>query len=159
MKRRLNWVDLVIIAVVIVIGIGVWARLGGAVERVTAVPQEFVYQVFVQKLRAPSVEALEQSVGYPFKMDDRARQDDMGVLLDVEVMPAREELERADGTTVHAEIPQRFDVVLTLQVAGNVNDFGYFTPQLTNLGAGAEVIIASKYARVQGFIHEVLGEI
>lgn len=158
MKRKFNWVDIVIILAIVIIGMGVWARLGDTVERVTAAPTEFSYKVEVRKVRSFTVDALERSLGHEFNMDDRARTDDMGELIEIDVRPATEEVELANGTTRQAEIPNRYDVVLTLRVSGSVNDFGYFTPQLSNIGAGAKVVMTSKFARVQGHIIEVLGE-
>jgi hypothetical protein len=158
MKRKLNWVDLIIVLAVVIIGVGAWVRLGNRVERVAPMPTEFVYQVEVRKVRSFSVDALERSIGYPFNLDDRARSDDMGILEVIDVRPAMEEVELNNGTTRRVEIPNRYDVVLTMRINGSVSDIGYLTPQLSNIGAGAKIVFTSKFARVQGHIIEVIGE-
>ncbi|MDR1100793.1 MAG: DUF4330 domain-containing protein [Clostridiales bacterium] len=154
--KKFNWIDGIIILLVFVLGAGVWARFGGTVERTTAKTSEFTYKVDIQRVRQQSIDALYASVGAEFNMEDKARTDDMGTLVALDVRPAMREVELLDGHTVLSEVPKRFDATLTLSLRGNVNDYGFFTPQLSNIGAGAKVTMKSKYAKIQGNIAAVL---
>jgi len=154
-KHRFNWVDALIILAVIIVGIGVFWRMTGQVQGATSTSATFTYTVEVKEVRQMTVDAMQKSVGMKFNMNDKARVDDMGTLLSADVSPAMRPLAKANGDMVLAAVPERFDMVLTFQLNGQVNDLGYYTPQLSNIGAGASVIIRSKYVQVNGSIGKV----
>lgn len=154
-KRKFNWFDGLILVAVIIVAFGVYSRMTGRVQSATAVTSEFFYTVEIKKVRQATVDAMEKSVGAKFNMNDKARVDDMGILTGYEVRPSTLELEKANGEAVLAEIPERFDITLEFKLDGVVNDLGYYTPQLSNIGAGATVVIRSKFVQVQGSIGKV----
>lgn len=49
----------------------------------------------------------------------------MGKIVGKEVIPAIEQLTKADGTVVWAEKPDRFNVRITIQVPGNETKYGF----------------------------------
>jgi|GEM_PF-3489450 len=151
-KHRFNWVDALIIVAVIIVAVGVFWRMTGQVQSATSTSSTFTYTVEVKEVRQMTVDAMQKSVGMKFNMNDKARTDDMGTLQSVAVNPAMRPLSKANGDTVAAEVPDRYDMILTFQLNGQVNDLGYYTPQLSNIGAGASVIIRSKYVQVNGTI-------
>ncbi|MCL2739616.1 MAG: DUF4330 family protein [Oscillospiraceae bacterium] len=153
--RKPNWVDILIILAVIIVGLGIFWRMTGQVENATAKSSRFYYTVETQKLRQMGVDGIEKSVGKQFNMSDKARSDFMGTLLSYEARPAQKEIEMADGSWVWAEIPERYDVTLFFEIDGQVNDVGYFTPQLSNLGAGCKVILKSKFVYFEGHVGKV----
>ena len=154
-KRKFNWFDVLIVLAVVIVAFGVFSRFAGRVESATATANEFSYTVEIKKVRKATVDAIEKSIGSQFNMNDKARTDDMGFLTEFEVRPSTRELDKVDGTSVLAEIPERFDVTLSFDLNGVINDLGYYTPQLSNIGAGATVVIRSKFVQVQGSIGKV----
>ena len=157
-KHKFNWFDVLIILAVIIVAIGVFWRMTGQVQSATATSTAFSYTVKVQEIRQYSVDALNKSVGCKFNMNAPGRTDDMGVLQSVDARPASKEIDMMNGTAVAGDIPDRFDVTLTFRLNGVVNSLGYYTPQLSNIGAGASVIIKSKYVQVQGSVGAVTSE-
>jgi len=155
MKRKLNWVDGLIILAVIIVGLGVFWRMAGQVESATAKSGKFYYTVEVKALRQMGVDAVIKSGGKQFNMNDKARSDFMGYLVNWDVRPSQKEIEMENGKFVRAEIPERYDVTLVFEIDGQINDVGYWTPQLSNIGAGAKVIMKSKYVHFEGNIGKV----
>jgi len=158
MKRKLNWVDILIILVAIIVGLGIFWRMTGQVESATAKNSRFYYTVEVKALRQMGVDGIEKSVGKQFNMSDKARTDYMGKLSRYEARPSQKEIEMADGRFVPAEIPERYDVTLFFEIDGQINDVGYWTPQLSNIGAGAKVVLKSKFVYFEGHIGRVWEE-
>ena len=156
-RNKFNWFDILIILAIIIVAIGVFWRMTGQVQSATATSTKFTYTVEVQKVRQYTVDALNKSIGSKFNMNAPGRTDDMGILQKVDVRPAGKEIEMANGMAVFGTIPDRFDVTLTLELGGVVNNLGYFAPQLSNIGAGASVIVKSKFVQVQGSIGQVIG--
>ena len=158
MKRRFNWFDGLIILAIVIVAFGVVSRMTGQVQVATATGSKFFYTIEVKKVRQATVDAIGKSVGKKFNMNDKARTDDMGILLRYEVRPSTLEVEKANGEAVLAEISERFDVTLYFELEGQVNAVGYFTPQLSNIGAGSVVVIRSKFVQVRGSIQGVKSE-
>jgi len=157
-KHRFNWFDVLIILAIVVVAIGVFWRMTGQVQSATATSAKFTYTVEVQEVRQYTVYAMNKSIGYKFNLNMPGKTDDMGTLLSVDAVPASKEIDMVNGTAVAGDIPDRFDVTLTLELNGVTNNLGYFTPQLSNIGAGSNVIVASKFGQVQGFIGTVTAE-
>ena len=153
--RKFNWIDGLIIIAVVIVGLGIFWRMTGQVESATAKGGKFYYTVEVKALRQMGVDAIEKSIGKQFNMNDKARSDYMGILLNYEARLSQKEIEMENGKFVLAEIPERYDVTLFFEIDGQINDVGYWTPQLSNIGAGASVIMKSKYVHFEGNIGRV----
>lgn len=79
------------------------------------------YKVLVEEVRQQSVDAIEIGADiYHVKTDSP-----MGTITDVEVLPATDQLTKADGTMVIAEKPERFNVLITIRVPGIETKYGF----------------------------------
>jgi uncharacterized protein (UPF0333 family) len=154
-KRKINFVDTVIVLAVVIVAYGVFSRFGGQVEGSTSKSQEFYYTLQVKKVRQTTVDAVNKSINTKFNMNDKARQDDLGELVGVDVSGAKAEFEKTDGTWGEGVVPDRYDILLTFRIAGSMSEYGYLTPQLSNIGAGTTIVAKSKFAQVQGTILKV----
>ena len=77
--------------------------------------------VLAEGVRQQSVDAIEIGANiYDAKTDTP-----MGKIVSKEVIPAVEQLTKADGTIVMAEKPERFNVRITIQVPGNETKYGF----------------------------------
>jgi len=77
--------------------------------------------VLSEGVRQQSVDAIEIGAAvYDVKTDTP-----MGKIVSKEVIPAIEQLTKADGTVVLAEKPERFNVRITIQVPGIETDYGF----------------------------------
>ena len=79
------------------------------------------YKIIARAVRQYSVDAIEIGADiYDTKTDTY-----MGKIVNKELLPATEQLTKADGTMVIAEKPGRFNVVITIQVPGVESQYGY----------------------------------
>ena len=146
-------IDITIVVIVIIMCVGVYVRMSGTGNAVTA-SQEFFYTFKVDNVRQPAADALQKSVGHKFSLNEK-QQSEMGVLVSADVNQAYGIIEKSDGTVVSAEIPDRFDVTLTIKLAGRVNDKGYFSPQLREINSGSAYVIKSKFVTAFGTVQKV----
>jgi hypothetical protein len=73
------------------------------------------YKILVEEVRQATVDAIEIGANiYDVKTDTP-----MGKIVSKEVLPATDQLTKADGTMVIAEKPGKFNVLVTIQVPGN----------------------------------------
>ena len=151
---KVSIIDITIIIMVIILCAGVYVRLTGTTGKAIAAGEDFYYTFKIDNIRKPAAEALQKSIGHRFSLNEK-QQSEMGELLSAEVNQAYGIIEKADGTVVSAEIPERFDVILTLKLQGKVNTGGYFTPQLREINAGSAYVIKSKYCTAFGTVQKV----
>ncbi len=72
------------------------------------------YKILVEEVRQQSVDAIEIGANiYHVKTDTT-----MGKIMNKEILPATDQLTKADGTMVIAEKPGKFNVLVTIQVPG-----------------------------------------
>lgn len=79
------------------------------------------YKILVEEVRQQSVDAIEIGADiYDVKTDSF-----MGKIVSKEVLPATDQLTKADGTVVIAEKPERFNILVTIQVPGVETKYGF----------------------------------
>ncbi|HYE83293.1 MAG TPA: DUF4330 domain-containing protein [Clostridia bacterium] len=105
------------------------ALLGGAYYKFFMVDKDnnaakydtLEYKILVEEVRQQSVDAIEIGTDiYHVKTDTP-----MGKIVSKEVLPATDQLTKADGTVVIAEKPGRFNVLVTIQVPGVESKYGF----------------------------------
>jgi hypothetical protein len=112
----------------------------------------FEYTINIYGVKEGAAKGFQASNDTDAFMADNARTDDLGKVVGVEVKPAKDFIEMADGTFTMAELPNRYDVTLTLQLKGTQNDRGYFTPQQSNIGSGGLILGRTKYVFFEGYV-------
>lgn len=151
---KVSIVDILVVVALIVVAAGVFVRFQGAAGKAISKETTFHYSMVLREFRTPTKLALEQSIGKDFFLNEK-KQSDMGKLLRAEFVPAKKPLEKADGTTIDATVPDRFDVVLTFEIKGKENDTGYYSNQLQEITAGTNHVIKSKGVTCFGTILKV----
>lgn len=105
------------------------ALLGGAYFKFFVVDKDnnaakydtLEYKILVEEVRKQSVDAIEIGADiYHVKTDTP-----MGKIVNKEVLPATDQLTKADGTVVIAEKPGKFNVLVTIQVPGVESKYGF----------------------------------
>ena len=151
---KISVIDIFVILVIIVAAFGVYTRFIAGNETVETNYSKIEYQMKVKKVREASVKALEKGGS----IQDSITKEYMGEIVSVEAVPCMEEQKMADGTFVMSEVPERFDVYITLNVDGSSNKAGYYTKDNKNLCVGSSLIVSSKFAETTGEIISI-GEI
>lgn len=109
------------------------------------------YQTIVKMVRQPSVDAiLEGADAY-----DGESGNYIGKIIDKQVRPAMGFIEKADGTIVEAQAPDRFDVLVTLEVPGVENDHGYFANGTIEIKRGSDLKLSTRMIEVQSRVTDV----
>ena len=154
--NKINIIDVLIIILVIIALAGAYFRFNGNNVVAENEPCTFKYTITIRDIREQNKDLLEEGKNEqtPFILDGKISST-MGKLIDIKVNEAVKEVEKTDGTVVHAIVPDKYDVTLTLEVAGYKSDLGYFTPENFEVCAGKEYSISNIYCLVEGIVNEV----
>ena len=147
---KISMFDIIVILAVIVCIAGVYVRFVARPQKVQVEKASFTYQVVVSGIRQLSVDTLIQSKGTKFTLAEKGRSDELGTLTDVTSTPSKETFIQKDGNAVTVDSPSKVEALLTLKLDGMVNDRGFFTPQLKDIGVGSTLILQNKYIKTEG---------
>ena len=139
---KVSIIDILVLIGIIVVIIGLAMRFGPAGRAVLTSSEKIQYTLRVEGVRFFTVDALER--GGP--VSDATTKEEMGTVVDVTAVPARGEVMMADGTVARLEIPEEYDVYITVEVDGKSNDTGFYTQGNKFLAAGSTYTINTKYA-------------
>jgi hypothetical protein len=117
MKRKFNWVDIVIIALIIAVVYGVYSYIlkpkGVAVDKV---PVEVTYRINgVMMVSANGIK-----MGDVFK--DKDTNQVIGEVVKKEVKEAYDYVETGDGRIVKSKLPNKYDIYVTLRGDAVITD-------------------------------------
>lgn len=151
---KISIVDLAVIAAIVIVTAGVYVRFFGGPTKTVVQSSDFYYTLQVKNIRESNLRGLEKSVNGRFYLNEKITSE-MGTLTAIEPSPATGILEAADGRIVVADVPERYDAVLTFKITGRVNDRGYFTPTLEHISSGITYKIKGKWSAVTGTVLKV----
>ena len=151
---KISIVDALVVIAVIIVAAGVYVRFFGGPTKTVVQSSTFKYTALVRKVRESNVDALKKSIGGNTSLDEKIT-GDMGTLLSVEEFPATEFLKMADGSTAAATVPDRYDVLLTFEINGKVNEDGYFSSSLDHISAGVQYNLKTKWSTVTAIAQRV----
>lgn len=98
------------------------------------------YKILVEEVRQQSVDAIEVGADiYDVKTDSP-----MGKIMSKEVLPATDQLTKADGTMVIAEKPERFNVLVTIRVPGVETKYGFLANGLRDLNRESQQVMDTR---------------
>lgn len=118
MKSKFNWIDALIIILIIALGIGVFSyfKKSNTVIAVEKVPIKVT--VRVDKILMETVNGI--NIGDVFK--DKDTNQAFGKVIDKKVTEAYDMVETGDGRVVKAVVPNRYSVFMTLEGEAIVTD-------------------------------------
>lgn len=148
-KIRLNWVDLLILVLVIGLVAGTYMKFRVSDKTSVAEPQTpITYQVFLPNIRQGTVDAIQ--AGDTLYDDDSGR--DIGVIQSVDVSPAASLVQDTEGSLHWADTDNRFDLILTVEGQGTVSGNTYVINRIYSLNIGSFRQFYTKYSTWQGRI-------
>lgn len=154
---KVSIVDVIVVAVVLLAIVAGYLRFSGTNTSVVSNNTEFYYTITAKNIRETNKNLLEKSVGTAFRLGGKGNSS-MGELVSIDTADAQAIITKTDGEIVMADIPEKYDVTLTLKVVGNVNDNGYFTPEAHEICAAKEYNITNIYCNLTGFVNKVWTE-
>ena len=154
---KVSIVDIAVVAVILLAIVAGYLRFSGTNTATVSNNTEFYYTITAKNIRETNKNLLEQSIGTAFRLGGKGNSS-MGELIDVESADAEASITKTNGEIVMAQIPEKYDVTLTLKVVGNVNENGYFTPEAHEICAAKEYNITNIYCNLTGFVNKVWTE-
>lgn len=153
-KFRLNWVDGLIVLVVIGLVAGTYLKFrgGGNVTSASSGQTPITYQVFIGGARQYTVDAIQAGDSLFDKETDR----EIGVISEIGVMPCTSLIQDTEGALHWAESENRFDLILTVEAKGTVSKGVYTINRLYTVNVGSFRQFYTKYSAWQGRIWSIL---
>lgn len=119
---KINIIDmLVLLVIMLILAAGLYKYVLSGNRGISSNPDLLQYTVSITDVRNYSADALD--VGD--KLYDAKTDTYMGKVIAKEVKPYRDYITKTDGNVVLAEKPNRFEVLLTMEVPGVENAYGY----------------------------------
>ena len=151
-KFRLNWIDLLIVVLVIGLVAGTYMKFRVSDKTSVAEPQTpITYQVLLTNVRQGTVDAIQE--GDTLYDDDSGR--DIGVIRSVDASPATSLVQDTEGALHWADTDDRFDVILTVEGQGSVSGNNYVINRIYSLNIGSFRQFYTKYSTWQGRIWDI----
>lgn len=146
---RLNWVDLLILVLVIGLAAGTYMKFRVSETTNVVEPQTpITYQVQITNIRKTTVDALQE--GDSLFDDDSGKM--IGTIRSIESAPARTLAVDTEGVYHMTETDDRYDVILTVDAKGSVSGNTYTVNRVYTLNIGSFRDFHTKYSTWQGRI-------
>lgn len=150
-KGKANIIDILAIVLVVVVIAGIASRFGSNITTAVQSDSEFTYTVRVEGVRDYTIKALQKGG----KVTDKNSSMDLGEIVNVDVLPATTESQRADGTIMQSDMPDRYTAMVTIKTHGKESDNSYISADSNELSVGRTAEIFSKYVHTSGKIMSV----
>lgn len=150
---KINIIDLLALVIIVVSVAAVCFKFGFSVHKnVGSAGDEITYVMKVKAIRQSSADAL--NIGD--SLTEKTTKKKIGKIIDKRVEKAKEVVNKADGTlTSEVEIPDKYDVYITVKGSGTSNDTGYFLDGTYQMGVFSSVEFTSKYIATTGTVTEI----
>ncbi len=149
----LSVVDFLVILVAVLLALAVYSRFFASSETTSrSVPDEpFTYQVKISQVRQFTVDALH--VGDNLYTRDSLLY--LGTIEDIEVSPSEVWCTTVDGTYVQSELPERYDMMITVAATGLVSNGRYMASRTYEICVNGDLGFYTKYVNTSGVVWSV----
>ena len=137
---------LIIIITFVYIGLRFYVPAKNAQDTV-----QLQYVIKIYGVRKYSVDAISKK-GIVIDPEQKCK---MGEISDVAYMPAIWEQFDVEGNIVYAEVPNKYDMEVTILSEGRESENGYYVGNDIELSVGSTVDLATKYARSSGTVKSI----
>ena len=148
---KVSIIDIIVVLAIVVAAFGVYNRFASANSKVETVTQNIEYTMIVKGVRQGTVDALEKG-GQVFEATTKEY---FGEIVGTDYVAAVDYEEMLNGEIKSVELPEKYDVTVTVRIDGKVNDSGYYTGSNAALNVGSRHVFYSKYAKTTGEIMSV----
>jgi len=150
---KVSVIDVIVVIVVILLAAGVYLRYF-ALETTASVgqPSEPIeFSLKVGGVRQYTVDVL--AVGD--EVFSGGNMEKLGTITDISVGPAMQWGSTVDGRTVHAEIEDKYDMIITIRGEGVISDGRFYVSRIQELGANQSASFFTKYSSFGGMVTEI----
>lgn len=148
---HINLVDLGIVLLIVLAVCAVCAKIARDkfVDRETV---KISYTLCVEGVRQQSVDAISMVTE---DITDAERDEPLGDIVNIEKEPAKELVETVEGEFKWAEVPEKYDLYITLETDGTKTPDGYFTSAGKKLLYGSTIGLNNGYSQMFGVIENI----
>jgi len=149
---KISIIDLGMLLLIVVLMVGAYYKFFMVDKSNNAAKFDTLeYKILVEEVRQQSVDAIEVGADiYDVKTDSP-----MGKIVNKEVLPATDQLTKADGTVVIAEKPERFNVLVTIQVPGVETEYGFRANGRIDLNRESQYVLDTRMIMLETKIADV----
>lgn len=151
---KISIVDIIVIVAAVLVFAGVYVRFSGDQGKAIVQNDTFYYTMEIENVRKTTLDAIGNSVGTNF-YNTLKTGDDMGTLIEYKERPATKLIEKADGTAVNAVVPDNYNITLTFEIQGKINDNSYYTSSNNKINVNSTYGIKGKYSTVEGVVTSI----
>lgn len=148
---KISIIDILAILVILVAALGIYSRFFVGNEKVETASSRIEYTMKVDGVRGGTVDALKNYS----PITNATTKEYMGDIVNVTYKEATKAVELLNGKMKNSPNPDRYEVYVTVQVDGNVNNSGFYTATNQSLTVGSNYVFCSKYAKTTGHIIEI----
>lgn len=148
---KINVIDMLAVLVAVLIIAGVLYKFVFSENKGVGNDTLIQYTVSIADIRNFTVDAVnvEDDI-YDSKTDTY-----MGKVISKEVKPFKDYITKTDGTVALAEKPGKFELLLTIQVPGVVNNYSYLASGNRDINNQSTVFLENRIAEMQGKVVDV----
>ena len=141
---KINIVDILSLIVIGVLIVGIGYRFMGKPAQNIANHETFEYTVGIADVRSYTVEALNKMGDvYAAKTNQKA-----GTITNVEAIPYKKPTIVADGTVQDIEIPDKYQVLITIETEGRIGDRLYLDSANREIYVGGNIDWYTKWVEI-----------
>ncbi len=149
--KKINIIDLIIVVCIAVLAFGAVVKFNKTDKTMTT-DRVIEYTMKISSIRQASVDALEQN--YEGLTESEGGRE-LGDITDIESQPAKELTQLADGSYKEVELPDRYDLLVTVRVKGTQTADNYFAASGKRIINGDTVKFTNGYLETSGVIKSV----
>ncbi len=153
-KFKLNIIDVIVIFLIVILVCASIVKFrnynetGEENSRIDTI----VYNVKISNIRNYTVDAFEiGDVVYDSQMNV-----EIGKIIDKKYVEAKGYEALKSGEIIETKIPNKYDMILTLEAPGLISENGYYANKSVEIKVGSEKIIETLYAKSGGMITDIL---
>ncbi|MBE7032309.1 MAG: DUF4330 domain-containing protein [Ruminococcaceae bacterium] len=149
---KISIIDILVVIAIVIAALGIYSRFFVAGPKVETASSRIEYTMKIREVRIGTVEALNNFKG---PVTDTSTKEYLGEIVDVTYTDSVKAVELSNGKLKASVLPERYDITVTVQVDGKVNDSGYYTANNLAITAGSSYVFTSKAAKTTGTIIDV----
>lgn len=148
---KISIIDIFVVLAIVVAALGIYTRFITPSEKVATQSQKIEYTLLVKGVRIGTAQALQN----PSPITNNTTKEYIGDIIGATYTDAVEGKEFSNGEIKALTLPERYDVTVTVQVDGKINDSGFYTSTNQAITVGSTQFFSSKYANTSGVITSV----
>ena len=148
---KISLVDLGIIVLIVLAAVVVVSKFSQPIRSGSEQGDKIQYTVTVKKIRDASFSAVAEGDN----LYDKETGAYVGKVVSKDKQPALDMVQKTDGTYTEAEVPQRYDMTLTLEATGRKTEGGFYMDGKKELLKNADINFTNENIAFSGTVQSI----